>query len=353
MSTPRSAAANGLAVTVHRSPPANWDDYVAAQPAACVYQLAGWPTAVASIFGLEAFYLTAGSGTGPLRGILPLIRQKGWLMGNRLTSLPFFNYGGALADNEATRATLMDEAVELARRLGKDRVEFRDMVAPPPGWSHRADKATLLLDLPSSHEALQKQFGSKLRSQIKRAERELFEVKIGGRDRIDDFYPVFAEVMRDLGTPVYPRRFFEQLAERMAEFCTVLTIHREERPVSGAFLVGWRNTLEIPWAATISAEKPRATNMLLYSEVLKLAVARGYSVFDFGRSTIDSGPYRFKLQWGARPVPLHWSVWPPEMFGGNQGHGTSLRDRATRAWSKLPLSVANRLGPLISPSLPW
>jgi len=160
-------------------------------------------------------------------------------------------------------------------------------------------------------------FGSKLRSQIKRAERESYDVIAGGSERVTDFYPVFAEVMRDLGTPVYPRRFFDELARQLPEFCTILAIRREGRPVAAAFLVGDRGTLEIPWAGTITTEKPKATNMLLYAEVLKLAVDRGYATFDFGRSTLDSGPYRFKRQWGAEPVQLHWAVWPEETNSDN------------------------------------
>jgi len=100
--------------------------------------------------------------------------------------------------------------------------------------------------------------------------------------------------------------------------------------------------------------KSRATNMVLYSEALKLAVERGFRTFDFGRSTIDSGPYRFKRQWGAVPVPLRWSVWPPESAPAEAQETAGARfSAATRIWSRLPLSVASRLGPLISPSLPW
>lgn len=342
-----------LSVAVSCEPPPSWDGYVEAQPAARAYHCAGWPAAAADIFRLESYYLVAKGRAGVIEGVLPLVRQRSRLFGDRLTSLPFFNYGGPLADSDGVRAALVERAVDLAAELRVGRVELRDTSPAPAGWSCRTDKATLLLALPPTVEGLFKDFGSKLRSQIRRAEREPREVKVGGGDRVADFYPVFAEVMRDLGTPVYPRRFFEELTRRLPEFCTILTIHRDGRPVSAAFLVGYRNTLEIPWAATVAAEKPRSTNMLLYAEVLKLAVERGYSTFDFGRSTIDSGPYRFKLQWGAKPVPLHWAVWPAEAAATAANAGPTLRDRATRVWSRLPLGVANRLGPLISPSLPW
>jgi FemAB-related protein (PEP-CTERM system-associated) len=340
-------------ITIHRQPPQpDWDAYVASHSAATLYHGAAWPLALAGIFGLEAYFLTA-SDEARISGVLPLVRQRSRLFGDRLTSLPYVNYGGPLANDPGIRQRLMDRAIVLARDIGVGRVELRDLTPPPPGWSCRTDKVTLRLPLPATHEALQKGFGSKLRSQVRRAEREPCEVRVGGAERVDDFYPVFAEVMRDLGTPVYPRRFFVELLARLPDACTIVTLHRAGRAVAGAFLVGDAHTLEIPWATTVAAEKPKATNMLLYAEVLKLAVDRGCKVFDFGRSTVDSGPHRFKAQWGALPVPLYWAVWPETSTSVAQPGETSFMSRATRLWSRLPLPVANRLGPLISPSLPW
>lgn len=342
-------------ITIHLRPPLPaWDTYVSGHPASSTYHASVWTMALAEIFRLETYFLVAETADRRLNGALPLIRQHSRLLGDRLTSLPFVNYGGALADDPDTRAALMERAAGLARELRSSRIELRDTAPPPAEWSCRTDKVTLRLTLPPTREALLQGFGSKLRSQIKRAEREPYEVRVGSGDRVADFYPVFAEVMRDLGTPVYPRRFFEELARLLPTYCTVLTVHRDGRAVAGAFLVGARGWLEIPWAATVAAEKPKATNMLLYAEVLKLAVNRGYTCFDFGRSTVNSGPYRFKRQWGAEPVQLYWATWPPSKADARARPGKSfLMSRATRLWARLPLPVANRLGPLISPSLPW
>jgi FemAB-related protein (PEP-CTERM system-associated) len=300
--------------------------------------------------------LTARGAGGTIAGALPLIRQKSFVFGDRLTSLPFFNYGGALGDSEDIRKQLMERAAELGRELGVKQIEFRDVLRPPVDWPCRTDKVTMLLELPDSIDALGKQVGSKLRSQVKRAVREQPEVLIGASDRIPDFYSAFCEVMRDLGTPVYPRRFFEQLVSRMPAHCTLVTIRLGGQPAAGAFLVGHRGTMEIPWAATAQAAKPKSINMLLYWEVLRLAIERGYRLFDFGRSTVDSGPFRFKQQWGAQPVRLHWTHWRPNESTGRISAGTGpgrVMPRAIAAWRKLPVAVANRLGPLISPDLPW
>ena len=347
--------ARGIQIDLARNaPPDAWDAYVDRHPLAKPYHLSGWSMAVADLFGLEAHYLVARSPGGEVAGVLPLVRQRSLAFGDRLTSLPYFNYGGALADDEQTRAALMARARDLARDLGVKRLELRDTITPPSGWHCRTDKVTLILELPANVEALYKSFGSKLRSQIRRAEREQPVLSVGGAELVGDFYTVFAQVMRDLGTPVYPRRFFECLATRFSSNCTVVSVRHGDQPVAGAFLVGYRDTLEIPWAGTVAAVKSRATNMLLYAEVMKFAVTRGYRRFDFGRSTVDSGPYRFKRQWGAQPSQLHWSVWPdePAVEPGSASKGSHFA-LATRLWSRLPLAITNRLGPLISPGLPW
>jgi len=346
-------------IALHKElPPAGWDAYVDRHPQASAYHRSEWPRAVARLFRLGSWFMSAHGPDERLCGVLPLVRQKSLLFGDRLTSLPYFNYGGALADDAAIRRALMERAAELCRELGADQVEFRDVEPPPVEWPVRTDKVTMVLDLPDSVEALDRQLGSKLRSQVKRALREQPELRVGGAELLDDFYGPFCEVMHELGTPVYPRRFFETLLAAVPSACTLVSVRIGGQPMGAAWLVKHRDTMEIPWAATTAAAKPKAVNMFLYHEVLKLAVARGMKRFDFGRSTVDSGPYRFKKQWGAQPVPLNWAQWslnpadrtaqttrPPESGG--------LISKATDVWRRLPLGVANRLGPLISPKLPW
>jgi len=344
-------------VEVHESQALpGWDAYVERHPRASAYHGARWPMAAAALFRLPSYYLTTRSSSGAISGVLPLLRQKSRFFGDRLTSLPYFNYGGALADDVGSHTRLLEESARLGRELGVDQIEIREIDPPPVPWPQRRDKATLLLDLPPTVEGLSKQLGSKLRSQVKRAQREQPQAAFGGMELLPDFYCVFAQVMRDLGTPVYPRRFFEGLLQHCADQCTVVVLRLDGAPVSSAFLVSHRDRLEIPWAATLTAVKSRSVNMALYWEVLQFAVEHGYRVFDFGRSTIDSGPYRFKLQWGARAVPLHWAHWTPS--GDHETQSVEapegrVRALATRIWSRLPMLVANRLGPLISPGLPW
>jgi FemAB-related protein (PEP-CTERM system-associated) len=287
--------------------------------------------------------------------VLPLVRQRS-LIGDFLTSVPFFNYGGALADSNDVALQLMQAARHLASKLGCSYVEFRDVNPQPGEWAVRTDKAAMILQLPGSVEAFSKQMGSKLRSQVKRADREAIAVRTGGAELVDDFYTVFAITMRDLGTPVYPIRFFRKLCERFGELVRIVVIDLAGKPAAAGFLIMHRGRAEIPWAACRNDAKPLGLNMKLYWEVIAASISCGCTSFDFGRSTLDSGTFKFKKQWGAQPLQLHWHRW--ERSGAAGKHAEPLAENgkmrlATAVWRRLPVRVANVLGPLISPGLPW
>ena len=342
---------SGVQVEVRGDPSGDWNACVA-RHAASIYLRADWCRLAREVFRHRVYFLEARDGS-ELRGVLPVVQQRG-VLGNFATSVPFFSYGGACADDDVTALALMDRARELARGLGCSYLELRDACARGGDWSVRTDKASMVLPLPASADALAKQLGSKLRSQVKRAERESLGVRRGGLELLDAFYDVFARNMRDLGTPVYPVRFFRSILERFADDTSLVIIDLKGAPAAGGFLVFDRDTTEIPWACCRSDAKPLGINMKLYWEVLTTAIQRGSSLFDFGRSTIGSGPYKFKQQWGAQPRQLHWHRWErrPRVDNGAATEGR-LRRYAVAMWQRLPLSVANSIGARISPGLPW
>lgn len=344
-------------LAVLQEPPADWDAFVAKRPGASIYLLSGWALLAREVFGHRVFFIEARSPTKSLEGVLPLVRQKSAVFGNFLTSMPFFNYGGALADTPQVTLALMHRARDLAKQLGCRYLEFRDAQPQPGEWRVRTDKVTLILDLPADFATLSKQLGAKLRSQVKRAERESPAVRVGAAELLDDFYEVFCRTMRDLGTPVYPKRFFAAILRRFPQQCLLVVVDRAGSPAAAAFLIlSADGRAEIPWAACRDDAKPAGFNMKLYWEVLRSLVERGCRQFDFGRSSVDSGTYRFKLQWGARPHQLYWHRWERGATAADTaapaGDGGVIR-HATAVWRRLPLAVANALGPIISPSLPW
>ena len=356
MTTLPEATRSDCRLTVEESPGADWDPFVMQITGASLYHLSGWTEIAREVFGHRALFVEARDTAGSLVGVLPVIQQRSRLLGNFATSVAFYNYGGALTSDPEIARLMMIRASESADKLGCSYLEFRDTQSRPGDWVMRNDKVTLQLELPESFEALSKRLGSKLRSQVKRAEREGVQCRTGTWALLDDFYSVFAENMRDLGTPVYSKRFFETILARFEPYCQLVVIDWRGEPSAAAFLTFWQGRGEVPWASCRSRAKPLGLNMKLYWELLLLSVSRGCRLFDFGRSTVDSGTYRFKRQWGAQPVPMYWYRWerrPSEAEGSHGEDKGKLIQLATAIWQRLPLGIANALGPLVSGALPW
>jgi len=341
---------------LHEGGEAAWSDYVERHPLATSAHAVQWKRLIERVFGKHCYYLQAFSGT-TLVGVLPLVHMRSMLFGNYMVSVPYVNYGGVLADSPAVEAALLKESADLARKLGCGSIEYRESAArdgDAPGHTDkcRTDKVAMIMPLPATEEALAKQLGSKLRSQIKRPQRENPEARLGREELLEDFYEVFARNMRDLGTPVYTRELFRTVLQEFPS-SYLIVIFLQGRPVSAAFLLGHRDMLEIPWASTIEDVNPLSMNMLLYWEVLRSAVARGYQRFDFGRSTVDAGTFRFKKQWGAEPKQLYWYYWLAE--GGempNLKPDNPKFNFVIRCWQKLPIAVTQLIGPHIVKHLP-
>jgi serine/alanine adding enzyme len=331
----------------------DWDSFVESTPTASVYHRYAWRQLVCSLFAHEAFYFAARDLNRTIVGVLPLIRLKSLLFGDLLVSLPYFNYGGLVAQSTRIAEELLSGAVALAQRIGVAHIELRHNRALSVGLMERTDKVAMLRRLPGTGEALWKELPGKLRSQIKRPLREGASCVIGGAELLDEFYRVFAENMRDLGTPVYPRGFFAAILAALPAAAAVAVIRLDGAPVAAGFLIEHRNVTEIPWASSLRRANRLGVNMLLYWNVLERAVSRGSTVFDFGRSTLDGGTFQFKRQWGAEPLQLHWHYWLragtdlPRLNPSNPKYRL-----AVALWRRLPLPVANWLGPHLVKNLP-
>jgi len=329
----------------------NWNTYVHKCPDASHYHQYEWREFFSGFYRKQTFYFLA-SENKKVVGLLPLVRQKSLFFGDYLVSLPFVNYGGILADSDEVVRALINKASNFAESLGVSHVELREY-EQRPDFPCRTDKVSMRLTLPASAEEFGKTLGAKTRSQIKRPIREDPEVSIGGIEIVDRFYVVFSRNMRDLGTPVYAKAMFDDILRRFPEESSIVLIEIQGRPAAAAFLLHFRDTTEVTWASADRQFNKISINMFMYWEILKFSIERGSTIFDFGRSTVESGSYRFKKQWGAKPVQLYWNYWLkeghtlPKMNPDNPKYALAIS-----AWKKLPLRISNLLGPLIVRHLP-
>ena len=333
---------------------AAWDSYVDRHPEGTLYHKADWAGLIRKTLGQTPRYLKAQDSSGKIVGVLPLVNLKSVVFGNFLVSMPYFNYGGVLADSEEIASALVNASTDIADKLNVSHVQYRCssecMSEEFPVATH---KVNMILDLPESQDALGKSIGSKRRSQIKRPIREGVSHKIGGKELVDDFYEVFCINMRDLGTPVYSKKLFESIFEIFPENTKICVVYWEGKPVSTGFLMHYKDRLEIPWASTVRYANRISVNMYLYWQILSYAIETGFKQFDFGRSTVDAGTYKFKKQWGAQPQQCYWYHYVPkgkdlpDLSPDNESFGLAIK-----VWQKLPIPITKIIGPHIVKAIP-
>ena len=328
-----------------------WDAFVATDAASTFCHLSGWRRVMSKALGHRCDYRVVEDDDGRIHGVLPLVHVKG-VLGHFVVSIPFVNDGGPLGSDDA-RELLVTDAVEVARRSGAKLLELRSRQHLPGPVRATDRKITVLLDLPESTDELwSKTFRSKVRSQIRRPMKEGMTAS-SGHDQLDAFYAVFARNMRDLGTPVLPRSFFAALVATFGDAVRFSTVRSADGVTAAAgCCVRWRDEQEIVWASSLREYNPFSPNMLLYASVMEDAVRSGVRRFNFGRCTPGGPTHRFKQQWGGYDIPLPWPSWSRDGAVGPPTPDKPIFQLATSVWSRLPLGIANRLGPIIARQIP-
>jgi len=330
-----------------------WDDFVKDHPDASPYHLYAWKIAVEEAYNHRALYLMAEK-NNQVAGVLPLIYLKPPLIAGQFVSLPYCDIGDIVASEENIKEKLILEAISLARSAKARYIEIRRQVnsssfgnagLPVSVQSH---KVRMIMQLPESSEMLWNNFRSKLRSQIRKSEKNGLRFVWGEHKDVDSFYVVFSRNMRDLGSPVHSKKWFEAILQYYDENARIGLVFNNKQLIGAGIILSMNNNISVPWASTLQKYNRLSPNMLLYWEFVKYAADNGFVRFDFGRSTPNEGAYKFKEQWGAQPVPLYWNY--INVCGNDIKLNTpdfAGRNTIARLWQRLPLGVANYIGPAI------
>jgi FemAB-related protein (PEP-CTERM system-associated) len=361
-----------------------WDAYVRSHPHSTLYHLIGWKNVIEKTYGHNTYYLVAldtkqpgnfregdslKQANGPedldrIRGILPLVHLNHFVLGKSLISMPFLDYGGILADDHDTEEALLLHATKLAQELGVRRIELRHIdpltriskinsVKPADGARPLTcvtdtHKVRLLFPIPNDSETLMKSFRAKLRSQIKKPIKEGCSAAVGHLEFLNAFYAVFSSNMRDLGSPVHSKKLIKNVLQEFPEEAKICAVFKGEKPLAASVVIGFKETLENPWASSLRKYARLSPNMLLYWTMLEYACSNGFKFFDFGRSSFGEGTYKFKEQWGGRPTALHWhyvSLNDKPIL--TETSEKSTFEKAIRVWQKLPIRITTIIGPRI------
>ena len=332
-----------------------WQAYVDSAPHASQYHALEWREILQRTFAHRSWYLMARE-SGRVRGVVPLVEMQSPLFGHFFVSLPFLNYGGILADTPECEAALATAAADLAVKRGARHIELRQpgVLASPTGegWTLRQHKAALVVNLSADEEKIWSDLSSRLRGKIRKADKSGAVFSVEGSEALADFYRVFALNMRDLGTPVYSESLFRNIL-RSTKDAVILLVRCQGHAVAGAIALRHGERIELPWICSDYAHASHHVNEFLYWNAIRWACSAGARELDLGRSSINSGTYRFKMQWQPEVRPLYWYYWLasgialPELNPSNPKYAL-----AVRCWKRMPVALANRLGPWIVRNIP-
>ncbi len=312
-----------------------------------------WLTVLRDGLGQEVFALEARM-HGETCGFLPLAFIDSLLFGRYLVSLPYLSSNGVIADAPDVQSLLVGRALELAEELDVNHLELRHErpIEHSELNGELSSKVHMRMELPGTSEALWKGFDPKVRNQIRKGEKNGFRISWGGEESLEAFYAVLSHNMRDLGTPVYGRRLFRMILRTFPDDAEIAVAWNGETPIAAALLLHGTGWTEVPTASSLREYNNTCVNMMMYHHLLNRSIARGQKIFDFGRSTADGPTFKFKKQWGARPVPATWQ------FALRNGDSGAMRPdnprfgRMIRFWRKLPVRLTQYIGPSIVRGIP-
>ena len=320
-----------------------WDRFVESCPEGTFFHLSGWRKIIESALGHPTFYLSC-EVDDEIKGVLPLAHVKSTLFGNQLTSLPFLVYGGPLfTDCEAERA-LVEAAIEKARELRVDGLEFRSRFPSERAWIAKPKYATFRKELNPDPQKNLLAIPRKQRAMIRKG------IKAGLTAQWDidtsRLYEAMLSCKRNLGTPFFGENYLQTICETFKEKAQILTVCKDSKTVCSVMSFAFRDEILPYYGGGGDIARNLKGNDFMYWKLMEHAASQGVRVFDYGRSMVGSGAYRFKRHWGFEPEPLAYEYFPVEKKEVPSVDPANPRYRLLiNAWKRLPLPVAGRLGP--------
>ena len=323
-----------------------WDNFVLRRANGTFFHLAGWKRVIERAFGHRTYYLLAES-DGAVSGVLPLTLVRSRLFGSSLISNAFAVRGGPVADDPESLHALESEAVRVMEATAVSVLELRGFSASRADWPAKTNLyASFRRPLERSVDDNLKAIPRKQRAMIRKGIRNQLKSEID--DDVGRLYRVYAESVRNLGTPVFSKSYFRILREEFPTVSDIVTVTWRGRAVASVFNFYFRDEVLPFYGGGTPMARDLAANDFMYWEVMRRACERGYRIFDFGRSKIGTGSYAFKKNWGFEPTPLVYQFRlragrsMPDLNPLNPKLGFLIA-----AWKQLPLAVANLIGPFI------
>ncbi|WP_218141604.1 FemAB family XrtA/PEP-CTERM system-associated protein [Nitrosomonas sp. Nm51] len=341
-----------MQMVVHEMQPRDcerWDQFVLSCSEATFFHRAGWKNVIEQAFNHKTWFLYVES-NGEIQGVLPLAEIKSFLFGHSLSALPFCVYGGVAANNDVARKKLESAAIELAKKQKVDYLEYRNMSPVHQDWPTKDLYVTFRKTIDQDIEKNLLAIPRKQRAMIRKG------IKFGLESDIDEdierFFIAYSGSVHRLGTPVFSKKYFQMLKQTFAQDCELMTIHKNGETISSVMSFYFRDEVLPYYGGGTGDARKWAANDFMYWELMRRSCEKGYKTFDFGRSKRSTGSYSFKKNWGFEPQPLYYEY---QLIKSSQipNHSPSNPKYKLfiQTWQRLPLFVANRIGPFIVKNL--
>ena len=327
-----------------------WDEFVSKSAAATFFHRAGWRRVLHDAFGHDTHYLYA-ERSGIIEGVLPLGRIKSRLFGDALISTPFCVYGGVVAESREASDALLNHATALANDMGVDYLEVRNLASDASdAWPGKSLYVTFRKNISADVDVNLKAIPRKQRAMIRKGEQAGLRVQL--EDDTVNFYDIYSQSVRDLGTPVFSRRYFDVLQKEFGSACEIITVWQGDLLVAGCLSFYFRNEVVPYYGGGNDVARNVKANDYMYWDLMSRAAARGVEIFDYGRSKVDTGSYRFKKHWGFEPKPLNYRYHlvrardVPDVSPANPKYQLFVA-----GWRRMPLIFHRIVGPWLARSL--
>lgn len=323
-----------------------WDQFVKSQPDGTFFHLSGWQNVLWNSFNHKPHFLYALL-NDQIVGVLPLAEVKSALFGYALVSTPFCVYGGALGTSEVKRI-LEQKAIEIGKSLGVAHVELRYKTPQDNDWLTRSQHATFGCTLAEDEAAILAAIKKNQRALIRKALQSDLSWQLDENNH--DFYQIYSESLRNLGTPVFSKKLIDELQREFGDATEILTIRHQGHAVSSVFNFYYQGEVLPYYGGGKPVARELKSNDLMYYQLMCHAKRdKACHFYDFGRSKLDSGAYSYKKHWGMQDSLLHYQF---KLIKAEQLSNLSPNNPKyqlfIKMWQKLPLFVSRILGPVLA-----
>jgi FemAB-related protein (PEP-CTERM system-associated) len=322
-----------------------WDDFVLSQPEGTLFHLTAWKRAIEAEFGFEPRYLLA-EDDGRICGVLPLFLSTNWMQGPTLISTPFAVYGGICSSHPAASVALREAACRMAI---EERVNYLELREPyhqaGDGFLTKELYVTFQQELTPDTEKLMRGLPKDTRYMVRKGQKSGLRA-VTDNAQLDSFYEIYSDSVRNLGTPVFSKRFFQRLLTEFGNTAEVMVIWQKSQAMGAVLSFRFRDAIHPYYGGSLYEGRQFGTNNFMYWEVMRVACESGLRTFDFGRSKLGTGSYFFKTQWNMRerPLPYQFYLVRRKTLPNFSPANPSFK-LATSIWKRIPLPVTKTLGP--------